>query len=178
MAWPCACRPATSCAGPLDPPIAHPIPLVRWRYAGSTLRGWARAMADVTADLKRKSPVRNTFKTDRRSRSAGPQKRTKAPECRPTRRARGCDTAPRTPRPLSHGNELPLALSCPSRCWVDVCTNHGEGGAFAARPAARAVPHVRNGQGRFSQTCCGHEKGRLKKPPLYLVRTMKYLMIW
>src|SRR5205823_448711 len=54
------------------------------------------------------------FKTDRSSRSAGPQKRTKAPRCRLRRGARGCEPAPRTPHPLSHGTELSLALPCPA----------------------------------------------------------------
>src|SRR5882757_3476084 len=54
------------------------------------------------------------FKTDKSSRSAGPQKRTKAPRCRLTRGARGCEPAPRTPHPLSHLTELSLALPCPA----------------------------------------------------------------
>ena len=55
------------------------------------------------------------FKTEKSSRSAGPQKRTKAPRCKLTRRARGCEPAPRTPHLLSHGTELSLALALPSR---------------------------------------------------------------
>src|SRR4026209_1764364 len=46
------------------------------------------------------------FKTEKSSRSAGPQKRTKAPRCKLTRGARGCEPAPRTPLLLSHGTEL------------------------------------------------------------------------
>jgi hypothetical protein len=53
------------------------------------------------------------FKTEKSSRSAGPQKRTKAPRCKLTRGARGCEPAPRTPLPLSHGTELSLAWPCP-----------------------------------------------------------------
>jgi hypothetical protein len=53
------------------------------------------------------------FKTEKSSRSAGPQKRTKAPRCKLTRGARGCEPAPRTPHLLSHGTELSLAWPCP-----------------------------------------------------------------
>src|SRR3954468_19721567 len=73
------------------------------------------------------------FKTDKSSQSAGPQKRTKAPRCRLTRGARGCEPAPRTPLRLSHETEPSLALACPAGRWSDVRTNHGEAGAFAPR---------------------------------------------
>src|SRR5258705_1089811 len=73
------------------------------------------------------------FKTDKSSRSAGPQKRTKAPRCRLTRGARSCEPAPRTPLLLSYRTELSLALPCLAGVGSDVRTNHGEGGAFAPR---------------------------------------------
>ena len=58
-------------------------------------------------------PLPTLFKTEKSSRSAGPQKRTKAPRCKLTRGARGCEPAPRTPLLLSHGTELSLAWPCP-----------------------------------------------------------------
>ena len=76
------------------------------------------------------------FKTDRSSRSAGPQQMTKAPRCRLKRGVRGCEPEPRTPRLLSFGTELPSALPCPAGVGR-VCTDHGEGGHL--RPAVTAT---------------------------------------
>jgi hypothetical protein len=79
-------------------------------------------------------PSATLFKTDRSSRSAGPQKRTKDPRCRPTRGARGCEPAPRTPHPLYDRTELSLALPCPAgiaRMYAQIMVKVGH-----LRPAA------------------------------------------
>ena len=80
------------------------------------------------------------FKTDKSSRSADPQQRTKAPRCKLTRGARGCEPAPRTPLLLSYGTELSSARPCSAGVGRDVRTNHGEGGAFAPRSDGDGAP--------------------------------------
>ena len=77
------------------------------------------------------------FKTKESSRSAGPQKRTKAPRCKLKRGVRGCEPATRTPLLLSHGTELSLAWPCPvgaAGCTQQIMVKVGH-----LRPAVMAM---------------------------------------
>jgi len=90
------------------------------------------------------------IRIDKSSRSAGPQKRTKAPRCRLTRCARGYEPAVRTlPRLSSY--ESSLALPC-SRPWSDERPHYGEGGALALPSNADAVIRPRERRGRVRRS--------------------------
>ena len=95
---------------PSGPPAIRTHRCARTKEGGSDCHSSMRkrnCCADGPATL---------FKTEKSTRSAGPQKRTKAPRCRLTRGARGCEPAPRTLLPLSRGIELSLARPCPAAC--------------------------------------------------------------
>ena len=84
-------------------------------------------------DLKRKWPVRNTVQNRKKVPISRPAEKDKRPKVQTDTRRTRLRTCTSNSSSVVSWNRSVIGAPLPSRHWSDVCTNHGEGGAFARR---------------------------------------------
>jgi hypothetical protein len=96
-------------------------------------RTWSGRPDLVAFDPKRKSPVRNTVQNRKKVPISRPTEKDKRPKVQTDTRRTRLRTCTSNSSSVVSWNRSVIGAALPSRHWSDVCTNHGEGGAFAPR---------------------------------------------
>ena len=87
----------------------------------------------VEIDPKRKWPVRDTVQNRKKVPISRPAEKDKRPKVQTDTRRTRLRTCTSNSSSVVSWNRSVIGAALPSRHWSDVCTNHGEGGAFARR---------------------------------------------
>jgi hypothetical protein len=117
------------------PPLARsgPPAMSAVRSLTGVDRTWDGLPISVAFDPKRKSPVRNTVQNRKKVPISRPAEKDKRPKVQTDTRRTRLRTCTSNSSSVVSWNRSVIGAALPSRHCSDVCTNHGEGGAFARR---------------------------------------------